>query len=141
VAATPAPAASAHGASAGGRTLLVKGELKASEDLTIDGQVEGRVELLQHVLTVGATARVRAEIVARVVVVDGEVVGNITASERVEIRSSKGHVEGDIFSPRVAIADGARFKGRIDMSAQPSAARPAGAPARQAEPAAAASAR
>jgi cytoskeletal protein CcmA (bactofilin family) len=98
-----------------GRSIVIKGELKASEDLTIDGQVDGRIELLQNVLTVGTTAKLHAEIVARAVIVLGEVVGNITATERVEIKAERGSVEGDIVTPRIAIAEGAHFTGRIEM--------------------------
>ncbi len=97
-----------------GKSVLIKGELSGSEDLTIEGQVEGQIELKQHVLTVGPRGRIRAQIFAKVVVVLGEVVGNIKASDKVSIRDT-GAVEGDIFAPRVAIAEGARFRGKIDM--------------------------
>ncbi len=93
---------------------MIKGELSGSEDLTIEGQVEGQIELKQHILTVGPHGRIRAQIFAKVVVVLGEVVGNIKASEKVAIRDN-GAVEGDIVAPRVAIAEGARFRGKIDM--------------------------
>ena len=97
-----------------GKSVLIKGELSGSEDLTVEGQVEGRIELEQHVLTVGPHGRIRAQIFAKVVVVLGEVLGNIKASDKVWIRET-GAVEGDIFAPRVAIAEGARFRGKIDM--------------------------
>ena len=97
-----------------GKSVLIKGELSGSEDLTVEGQVEGRIELEQHVLTVGPHGRIRAQIFAKVVVVLGEVVGNIKASDKVWIRDT-GAVEGDIVAPRVAIAEGARFRGKIDM--------------------------
>ena len=97
-----------------GKSVLIKGELSGSEDLTIEGQVEGQIELKQHVLTIGPHGRIRAQIFAKVVVVLGEVVGNIKASDKVSIRDT-GAVEGDIFAPRVAIAEGARFRGKIDM--------------------------
>lgn len=97
-----------------GKSVVIKGELSGSEDLTIEGQVEGQIELKQHVLTIGRHGRVKARIFAKVVVVLGEVVGNIQASDKVAIRDS-GAVEGDIVAPRVAIAEGARFRGKIDM--------------------------
>ena len=97
-----------------GKSIVVKGELHGDEDVTIEGQVEGRVTLQQHVLTVGKHGRIHAEVLAKSVVVLGEVVGNIEAVETVSIRA-EGTVDGDIKAPRVAIADGARFRGGIDM--------------------------
>jgi cytoskeletal protein CcmA (bactofilin family) len=97
-----------------GKSVVIKGELTGSEDLTIEGQVEGKVELKQNVLTIGPNGRIKAQIVAKAVVVQGEVTGNITATERVDIRDA-GSVDGDLSAPRVAIADGAHFRGSIDM--------------------------
>jgi len=97
-----------------GKSVLIKGELSGSEDLTVEGRVEGQIELTQHVLTVGPHGRIEAQISAKAVVVLGTVVGNITASDKVSIRDT-GTVEGDIIAPRVAIAEGARFRGKIDM--------------------------
>ena len=97
-----------------GKSVLIKGEVSGSEDLTVEGQVDGQIELKQHVLTVGPHGRIRAQIFAKAVVVLGTVVGNIKASDKVSIRDT-GAVEGDIVAPRVAIAEGARFRGRIDM--------------------------
>jgi cytoskeletal protein CcmA (bactofilin family) len=97
-----------------GKSVIIKGELTGSEDLTIEGQVEGKVELKQNVLTIGPNGRIKAQIVAKAVVVQGEVTGNITATERVDIRDA-GSVDGDLSAPRVAIADGAHFRGSIDM--------------------------
>ena len=97
-----------------GKSVVVKGELHGDEDVTIEGQVEGRITLQQHVLTVGTHGRIHAEVLARSVVVLGEVVGNIEAAETVSIRA-EGTVDGDIKAPRVAIADGASFRGGIDM--------------------------
>ena len=110
-----------------GKSVIIKGELTGSEDLTIEGQVEGKVELKQNVLTIGPNGRIKAQIVAKAVVVQGEVVGNITATERVDIRDA-GSVDGDLSAPRVAIADGAHFRGSIDMQkqgAKPAEHRPA----------------
>lgn len=97
-----------------GKSIVIKGEVTGSEDLTIEGQVEGKIELRDHILSVGASGRVQAHIVAKAIVVHGEVTGNLTAAEKVEIREN-GAVEGDIVAPRVAIADGAKFRGSIDM--------------------------
>jgi cytoskeletal protein CcmA (bactofilin family) len=97
-----------------GKSVIIKGELSGSEDLTIEGQVEGKIELRQNVLTIGPNAKIKAQVLARAVVVEGSVQGNISSSEKIEIRD-KGSVEGDLSSPRVAIADGAHFRGSIDM--------------------------
>jgi cytoskeletal protein CcmA (bactofilin family) len=97
-----------------GKSVIIKGELSGSEDLTIEGQIEGKIELKQNVLTIGPNARIKASVFAKTVVVQGEVHGNVTASERVEIRDS-GSVDGDLSAPRVAISDGAHFRGSIDM--------------------------
>jgi cytoskeletal protein CcmA (bactofilin family) len=106
-----------------GKSVIIKGELTGSEDLTIEGQVEGKVELKQNVLTIGPNGRIKAQIVAKAVVVQGEVTGNITATERVDIRDA-GSVDGDLSAPRVAIADGAHFRGSIDMQKSGGAAKP-----------------
>lgn len=97
-----------------GKSVVIKGELSGSEDLTIEGHVEGRIELKENVLTIGANAKIRAEVFAKTVIVLGEVTGNVTASEKVDIRDN-GSVDGDITSPRVAIAEGAHFRGSVDM--------------------------
>ena len=113
-----------------GKSVIIKGELSGSEDLTIEGQVEGKIELRQNVLTIGPNAKIKAQVLARAVVVEGSVQGNISTSEKIEIRD-KGSVEGDLSSPRVAIADGAHFRGSIDMqqakSSDKSEAKPAAA--------------
>jgi cytoskeletal protein CcmA (bactofilin family) len=100
-----------------GKSVIIKGELTGSEDLTIEGQVDGKIELRQNVLTIGANGKIKAQIFAKAVIVQGEVHGNITATERVDIRDN-GSVDGDLSSPRVAIADGAHFRGSIDMQRQ-----------------------
>jgi cytoskeletal protein CcmA (bactofilin family) len=97
-----------------GKSVVIKGELNGSEDLTIEGQVEGKIELRQNVLTIGANGRIKAQVFAKAVIILGEVVGNVTATEKVDIRDN-GSVDGDIASPRVAIAEGAHFRGSIDM--------------------------
>ena len=97
-----------------GKSVIIKGELSGSEDLTIEGHVEGRIDLKGNVLTIGPNGKIKAEVFAKAVVVLGEVTGNVTASEKVDIRDN-GSVDGDIASPRVAIAEGAHFRGSVDM--------------------------
>ena len=97
-----------------GKSVVIKGELSGSEDLTIEGQVDGRIDLKGNVLTIGPNGKIKAEIFAKSVVVLGEVTGNVNASEKVDIRDN-GSVDGDIASPRVAIAEGAHFRGSVDM--------------------------
>jgi len=97
-----------------GKSVVIKGELNGSEDLTIEGQVEGTIQLRDHVLTIGPNGRIKAQVFAKSVIVLGQVAGNVTASEKVDIRDN-GSVDGDIVSPRVAIAEGAHFRGSVDM--------------------------
>jgi cytoskeletal protein CcmA (bactofilin family) len=122
-----------------GKSVVIKGELNGSEDLTIEGHVEGKIELRDHVLTIGPNGRIRAEVFAKSVIVLGEVSGNVTATEKVDIRDN-GSVDGDIISPRVAIAEGAHFRGSVDMQRAAVSARPAAQkPPEPAKPAAPAS--
>jgi cytoskeletal protein CcmA (bactofilin family) len=97
-----------------GKSVVIKGELNGSEDLTIEGHVEGKIELKDHVLTIGPNGKIKAQVHAKSVIVLGEVNGNVTATEKVDIRDG-GSVDGDIVSPRVAIAEGAHFRGTVDM--------------------------
>ena len=97
-----------------GKSVVIKGELNGSEDLTIEGHVEGTIQLRDHVLTIGPNGRIKAQVFAKSVIVLGEVNGNVTASDKVDIRDN-GSVDGDIVSPRVAIAEGAHFRGSVDM--------------------------
>jgi cytoskeletal protein CcmA (bactofilin family) len=108
-----APYAPAQPAKARGSSLVIKGELSGSEDLAIEGRVEGKVSLPEHVLTIGLGAQVSAEIIARVVIVLGTITGNITAFERVEIKAT-GRISGDLVSPKVQMSDGATFSGRLE---------------------------
>ena len=98
-----------------GQSVEIKGELTGNEDLTIEGMVDGKIQVKGHSLTIGANGRIKAEVHAKMVVVLGQVQGNITADDKVEIAPS-GQVDGDIRAPRVAIADGAKFRGSIDMN-------------------------
>ena len=104
-----------------GKSVVIKGELNGSEDLTIEGQVEGTIQLKDHVLTIGPNGRIKAQVFAKAVIVLGEVHGNVTASEKVDIRDN-GSVDGDIISPRMAIAEGAHFRGSVDMQRKGAAA-------------------
>ncbi len=120
-----------------GKSVVIKGELNGSEDLTIEGHVEGKIELKDHVLTIGPNGRIKAQVLAKSVIVLGEVNGNVTATEKVDIRDG-GSVDGDIISPRVAIAEGAHFRGTVDMQRKGAAQQ--AQPAKQAAAASTASA-
>jgi cytoskeletal protein CcmA (bactofilin family) len=97
-----------------GSTLHVKGEITGNEDLLIDGSVEGLVQLEDRKLTVGASAKVTADVIAREVVVYGNVKGNLRARDRIEIKKD-GSVVGDLTTARISIEDGAYFKGSIEI--------------------------
>jgi cytoskeletal protein CcmA (bactofilin family) len=115
-----------------GKSVVIKGELNGSEDLTIEGHVEGTIQLKDHVLTIGPNGKIKAQVFAKSVIVLGEVTGNVTASDKVDIRDN-GSVDGDIISPRVAIAEGAHFRGSVDMQRKAATA-PAQASAKAAQP-------
>src|SRR5438552_11715483 len=115
-----------------GKSVVIKGELNGSEDLTIEGQVEGTIQLRDHVLTIGPNGRIKAQVFAKSVIVLGEVTGNVTASEKVDIRDN-GSVDGDIVSPRVAIAEGAHFRGSVDMQRKGAPGQGQGKPVQPAE--------
>jgi len=106
-----------------GKSVVIKGELNGSEDLTIEGHVEGTIQLREHVLTIGPNGRIKAQVFAKAVIVLGEVTGNVTASDKVDIRDN-GSVDGDIVAPRVAIAEGAHFRGSVDMQRKGAPAQP-----------------
>jgi len=97
-----------------GKSVIIKGELSGSEDLYVDGVVEGTIELQGNNLVIGPNGRVRANVNAKGVVVQGKLEGDIRASERAELRKSAVAV-GDIFTQRIAIEDGAYFKGKVDI--------------------------
>jgi cytoskeletal protein CcmA (bactofilin family) len=119
---TPKPAAATAGSpvlpsgeqATIGKSLFVKGEVSGSESLYIDGKVEGTINLPGNRVTVGRNGQVAANILAREVVVLGKVRGNVTASDRVDIRS-EGSLTGDVAAARISIEDGAYFKGGIDI--------------------------
>src|SRR5712692_6654123 len=97
-----------------GSSLHVKGEITGSEDLLLEGTVEGLVQLDERKLTIGASAKVTADIIAREVVVYGTVKGNLRAKDRIEIKKD-GSVNGDLTTARIMIEDGAYFKGSIEI--------------------------
>src|SRR5579871_1268388 len=97
-----------------GKSLVIKGEVTGSESLYIDGRVEGAINLPGHRVTVGRNGQVQANINAKEVVVLGKVKGNVTASDRVDIRN-EGSLTGDVVCQRISIEDGAWFKGSIDI--------------------------
>ena len=89
-----------------GKSVIIKGELSAEEDLTIEGQVEGRIELDHSELTIGPNGRVTGDVLARAVIVMGTVSGNITATEKINLRETAS-VDGDLVTPSLGIAEGA----------------------------------
>ena len=109
-----------------GKSVIIKGELSGSEDLYVDGQVEGSIELSGNRLIIGPHGQVRASVNAKGVIVQGKLDGNIRAGERAELTKS-AVVTGDISTQRVAIEEGAYFKGKVDI--QREAPKSSGAPA------------
>jgi cytoskeletal protein CcmA (bactofilin family) len=99
-----------------GKSILIRGDVMSAEDLAIDGHVEGHVEVRDHTLTIGVDAAVNADVIARIVTIRGAVTGNVTASERIQIRET-GSVDGDISVPRFAMVDGATLCGRLNTKA------------------------
>jgi cytoskeletal protein CcmA (bactofilin family) len=97
-----------------GKSVIIKGELSGSEDLYVDGVVEGTIQLQSNNLVIGPNGQVRASIHAKGVAVQGKVEGNIRATERTELRKSAA-VVGDIFTQRIAIEEGAYFRGKVDI--------------------------
>jgi cytoskeletal protein CcmA (bactofilin family) len=104
-----------------GKSVEIRGEVKGSEDLIIDGQVEGTVTLTDSRLTIGPTARVHADVSARDVVILGTLNGNVTATVRIELRKG-ANVTGDIRSMRLSIEEGSLFSGKVDLTAPASTA-------------------
>ncbi len=97
-----------------GKSVVIKGDLTGSEDLYVDGQVEGSISLKTNSLTVGPNGQVKASVEAKGVVVQGRLEGNVQASDRVELRKS-AVVTGDISTQRISIEEGAYLKGKIDI--------------------------
>jgi cytoskeletal protein CcmA (bactofilin family) len=142
VQARPAPVEAARGVAAIGKSVIIKGQILAREDLYLDGEMEGTVEVPEHRLTIGAHAKLQASIRAREVVVLGSVNGNVEAIDKIDIRKD-ARLIGDIKTGGIVIEDGAYFKGSIDIIRSTEAARqtsrpPQQQPQPQAAPAAAA---
>ncbi len=93
------------------------GELSASEDMTLCGQMEGRVTLTDHTLTIGPDADIRAEVKASTVIIMGAVQGNVTATQKIDLRAT-GSVTGDIAAPRIVIADGGQLLGKVQITGE-----------------------
>jgi cytoskeletal protein CcmA (bactofilin family) len=110
-----------------GKSVVINGELSGSEDLYVDGTVEGTIQLQSNSLVIGPNGHVHADVNAKGVVVQGKLEGNIRASDRVELRKS-AVIVGDIVTQRIAIEDGAFFKGKVDI--QKEAAKPNSPPSR-----------
>jgi cytoskeletal protein CcmA (bactofilin family) len=100
-----------------GKALVVQGKIISTEDLTINGRVEGTIELGEHSLTIGPDAAISADLIAQRIIISGAVTGNILASAIVDLRAS-GSVDGDITTPRLVMADGATIRGRVDANAR-----------------------
>ena len=98
-----------------GKTVVIRGEVKGSEDLVIDGHVEGAITLAENRLTIGPNADVLADLSARDVLIQGKLKGNIIATGRVELRAGSA-VEGDVRALRLAIEDNAVFRGKVDLT-------------------------
>lgn len=111
----PSPSlASTNHASCLGGSLVLRGELSGKDDLVIEGQVEGPINLQEHCLTIAAQGQVKSDITARQVIISGSVVGKISAADKIEIRKT-GHVVGDLVAAGIAIEEGAYFKGSIEV--------------------------
>lgn len=112
-----------------GKTVVINGEVKGSEDLIVDGRVEGTITLAENRLTIGSSANISADLAAKDVLIQGRVQGNVVATGRVELRAGCS-VEGDIRALRLAIEDNAVFRGKVDLTqgARASSSEPAGVP-------------
>src|SRR6478736_5096461 len=98
-----------------GKSVIVKGQILSREDLTVDGEVEGTIEMQEHRLTIGQNGKVRASVKAREIIVLGTLHGNVETGDRIDIRK-EAKLVGDIKTARIVIEDGAYFKGNIDIS-------------------------
>ncbi len=114
-----------------GPSITIRGDLSGQEDLQVEGRVEGKINLKQNLVTVGAQGRVKADIYGRLIEVEGEVEGNLFGEEQVIVRQS-GSVRGNITAPRVSLEDGANFKGTIDMDPEANQRKAQGAQQNQA---------
>lgn len=101
-----------------GKALLIQGKVTSTENLTIDGRVEGTIELGDHSLTISPGASVQADLVAQTIVVSGAVVGNVLATVKVDLQATAS-VKGDIEAPLIVMADGAQVVGKVDATGRP----------------------
>ena len=97
-----------------GKSVVIKGELSGSEDLYLDGNVEGSIDLRNHSLTVGPNGKVKANVSAKGVIIQGKLDGSVNASDRVELRQT-AVVTGDVTTQRISIEEGAFLKGKVDI--------------------------
>ncbi|MHC4933193.1 MAG: bactofilin family protein [Planctomycetota bacterium] len=98
-----------------GKSITIKGDLTGNEDLVIDGNVEGRIDLPNNQLTIGPEGKIKADIHAKAAIVVGHVTGNVSATERIEVQAS-GIVDGDVRAPRLVVQEGAVLNGAVEMS-------------------------
>jgi cytoskeletal protein CcmA (bactofilin family) len=117
-----------------GKGLFIKGEISGSESLFVDGKIEGSINLPGNRVTVGRNGQVAANIIAREVVILGKIRGNVSATDRVDIRA-EGALNGDVAAARISIEDGAFFKGGIDIKKPDGTGKPANSTAATPEPA------
>jgi cytoskeletal protein CcmA (bactofilin family) len=110
-----------------GSSLTLKGEISGAEDLLVQGRIEGRIELADHAVTIGPSGKIAADIFAKTIVAEGEVRGNLFATEQILIRKA-GNVHGNLTSPRVVLEDGCRFKGAVEMESPAGRKSPVAAP-------------
>jgi len=101
-----------------GSSIKIEGSLSGGEDLLVEGQIDGKIELNQHNVTIGSNGRIKADIHGRSIIVMGEVKGNLYGSEQIILRKSS-KVRGNLFATRVSLEDGSDFKGSIDMTSKP----------------------
>ncbi|HEY2153960.1 MAG TPA: polymer-forming cytoskeletal protein [Vicinamibacterales bacterium] len=97
-----------------GKALRIEGRVTSQENLTIDGEVEGTIELGEHTLTIGHGATVTADLAAKAITISGTVTGNIVVTDQLDLQPT-GSVDGDIVAPRLSMADGAVVRGRVDV--------------------------
>jgi cytoskeletal protein CcmA (bactofilin family) len=109
-----------------GNQIKINGELSGDEDVTVEGRVEGQINL-KRTLTIGPSGNVTATVHAKSIVIAGRVVGDVSADEKVELVAS-GSLEGNIRAPKIVISEGAHFKGSVDMTGKPTAPAPASPP-------------